>query len=331
VDSEIILLTRINELIAAGEALQTRCHAIPNSYQTPVITNPFLANAISEWTQRGRTILATDLNPSSLHRWDTPIYVSPDAAKNPSIAHYCTQLSVKLKTLREIAQEKMAVKTQSDKAETETQKDRHSTKTWSRGDKIALGIFVATLLGVVALLFVPEVRRFIGLEKDHPVIDHPIPAPQIKVEKRVVAQTASNISELRKQNQVTLIREAESDKTLSEIPAGAYGFAAGIDLTVHSLEDVRVGALQFPGDFEVEKLADSTALVVGYAGPETLDNVREGVASGQVITIYGVRWKEASNLVAIRAVQLKFTRVRHVDTQQSGKFYSVIALDCRAN
>ena len=48
-----------------------------------------------------------DLDPDSLQKWQGAIlYTSPEDAKNPSIATYCTELGVKLETLREIAKKK---------------------------------------------------------------------------------------------------------------------------------------------------------------------------------------------------------------------------------
>lgn len=105
--SDIALRTRISALIGEAVKLQEQCQSVPNAYKTPAGATPLLTKALFDWKQRVQDVLAMDLDPEPLQKWQGAIlYTSPEDAKNPSIATFCTELNVKLATLREIAKQK---------------------------------------------------------------------------------------------------------------------------------------------------------------------------------------------------------------------------------
>jgi hypothetical protein len=105
--SDVAMRVRISALIGEAVKLQEQCQGVPNPYKTPWQAQPILAQAIFGWKSRVQEVLSMDLDPDSLLKWQSAIlYTSPEDAKNPSIAAYCTELGVKLETLREIAKKK---------------------------------------------------------------------------------------------------------------------------------------------------------------------------------------------------------------------------------
>jgi hypothetical protein len=144
--------------------------------------------------------------------------------------------------------------------------------------------------------------------------------------------TANDIAELRRLDQVVRIREAESGKTLSEIPPGSFGFTLDMELAeresaLHS--DINVRSSELPSEFEIHKLRDGSAMLVVYVGPETLDRLREGTQPGAPISLYTSSWNEAPAVVAIPLSQIKCTRYRELTVQSFGKYKDVSVLDCQ--
>jgi hypothetical protein len=211
--------------------------------------------------------------------------------------------------------------------------------TWTRGEKItAWSVVVAVLTLIAAALVVPEFRRIIGLEKPigtGQTRSQPEPTTRASEpkahapDKPVVAESAKDVRELRQQNRVTRIEQVESGKTLEEIPVNSYGFANGLDFIFRRafIELRQLRASRLIRDFEVHKLADGSALIVGYVGKETLTRLREGLRQGESVTLYSDSWKEASNLVAIPLTRLLCTRSRVIDIEKG----TVGALDCQAD
>jgi len=76
--------------------------------------------------------------------------------------------------------------------------------------------------------------------------------------------------------------------------------------------------------FEVHKLADGSAMIVGYVGPETRDRLLEGLKTGETLTLYSRSCEAATNLVAVPAGKLKFKRDRSVTIAKK----RLSALDC---
>lgn len=208
---------------------------------------------------------------------------------------------------------------------------------WSRNERIGAAALIVAVITLVGSFVVPEVRRDLSLGKAP--IDQPPPPvsaeptnPKV-LEEPIVAQTAKDASELRQQNRVERLKDTESGKTISEIPPGSFGFAMGIEFVVRPVGEIELDPVGLRDEFEVQKLADRTTLLVGYVGPETLENLREGLVSGRSLTLYADAWKEASNLVAVPAGRLKFIRTRLVEIQEeNGKRLSFTnALDCQAH
>jgi hypothetical protein len=209
---------------------------------------------------------------------------------------------------------------------------------WTRGDKIAGWTLIIGVLALIgAVLVIPEVRRFLRLEQEPSVaIPTPTPAP---ANNKVFGVFAKNVEELRKSNNVTLMKEVESGRMLSEIPAGSFGFADDIEIR-RSLRDSRIEKLALaphaPDDrFELHKLLDGQIQLVGYVGPETLEHVRSGLSQGEAITFFSDPWTGAANIVAVPLARLSCSRGR---TLSSGAPKNprnrrlarlVTALDCK--
>lgn len=214
--------------------------------------------------------------------------------------------------------------------------DNSAPNKWSRDQKIGLGILIASVLAILISLMVPEVRQFVGLEKKPSVaVPTSAPAPTPAITK-VFGVFAKNVEELRKTNKVTRMKEAESDKTLSEIPAGSFGFASGYFIS-DALKDSRINAVELQphaplNHFEIDKLSDGQLELVGYVGPETLENVRSGLSQGEAITFYSYSWPDAANVVAIPLTQFLCPRERSipVDDPTDPKHLEILgALDCK--
>lgn len=209
-------------------------------------------------------------------------------------------------------------------------------RTWKRAEKLtAAGVAVA-IVAIAVSLFVPEVRRSFGLgqefsnsatqNKQAPSIS------SIDTGPRITGASAHDVDELRTRNKVVRMKDTESDKPLSEVPAGSFGFALPSELMLHSPEQVRVEPRGYADNFELHKLADGHIELLGYVGPETLDHLRFGLHSGEEVTFYSDAWKDAPNLVAVPISQFKCNRDRTVELETSQKHPTLLdALDCKAD
>jgi len=211
----------------------------------------------------------------------------------------------------------------------------HETKRWSRADKLTAVGVVATILGLLIAVFFPEIRRFFHL--DRPSVSQSsspsnLSAPEQPVRKPLQIVTAKDGPELRQLNQVAPIREAESGKTLSEIPPGSFGFVQDEELVARELSlhpDIDVNSSELPNEFEIHKLRDGSALLAVYVGPETLDRLREGLQPNASISLYTTSWNEAPILVAVPLNQINCTRNRELSAEDGRKRKYVSVLDCR--
>jgi hypothetical protein len=205
---------------------------------------------------------------------------------------------------------------------------------WSRSDKIGAWSVAVTLLAIIVGLAIPEVRRFLGLERPVTVQNPPlsaVPAPATaEPAKLLVAQVAKDIRELRQQNHVFRLADSESDKDFAEIPVNSYGFVGSPELVYRSSSDkYSVDANADALDFEIQKLADGSGLLLGYVGPETFELLREGMRAKSNFTLYSGAWKDAPNLVAIPISGLKYSRSRILRVEGGQrKPIRVAALDC---
>jgi len=145
----------------------------------------------------------------------------------------------------------------------------------------------------------------------------------------LVAQVAKDAHALRQLNHVTRIADTESEKSLPEIPANSYGFTIGSWVADLGLDKLPI--LSKGGFFEIQKLADGTAMIVGYVGQESLDRLREGLAEGSTLIVYSDPWKDAPNIVAIPLDRLKCARSRTLYPENTQhKITEIEALDCDA-
>ena len=160
----------------------------------------------------------------------------------------------------------------------------HKKIPWNRADKMSVVMMVIGVLAIIVALTVPESRTFLGLEKaqraqqtESPSISAP---PGRDSSRLLPARFAKNIRELREENHLARLADSESEKFFPEIPSNSYGFVNGLSLVSSTLNELRIETNRTLHTFEIQKLADGNALVVGYVGPETFDRLREGLLAG---------------------------------------------------
>jgi hypothetical protein len=204
---------------------------------------------------------------------------------------------------------------------------------WTRGDVFALLGLIIGLLTVVTPFFIPEIRVILRLDKSPTNLPF-VPSASIGLganpeTKPLVGQFAKTYQELRENNKVTRIAVSESEKSLAEIPRNSFGDAAPVWFVDFSSEKMRVVPRGVVSDFEVQKLADGSVMVVGYVGLETAEGLREGLHTGEALTLYSISLKDYSTLVAVPLDRLKCTRDReNILGRVHGLYNAVDMLDC---
>ena len=203
-----------------------------------------------------------------------------------------------------------------------------SWKSWSLTDKLtAIGVIIA-FITIIVTIYLPELRIRLGLDKPKqesvstpaPPQSQPEPKPVQGLDaKRLVADTAPNIQEMRRRDHVSLISEIESEKTTAEVPPDSFGFTAPPDM----LYDRPKTLYRSYGSrgFEIHKLHDGSLIFLAYSGPETFERLREGVRKGEDVTLYSNPWRGATKLVALPLDRFKCGRDRLI--------HMVAALDCK--
>lgn len=192
---------------------------------------------------------------------------------------------------------------------------------WNRGEKLAATAVLVAVVGLpAAYLVVPEVRTILHLDRDVPTAGSP-------------AIFANTLDEMRRRDRVERMKETESEKPISEIPVGSFGFADLVRLEHSYLEVIRLNPHAPEGRFELHKLGNGQIKLVAYVGPETVDRLRSGLSKGETVTLCSDSWTEASNLVAIPIESLDCPRSRtlSLDAPKSKYGRLITALDCRAN
>jgi hypothetical protein len=132
------------------------------------------------------------------------------------------------------------------------------------------------------------------------------------------------------------MQETESGESLSEVPAGSFGFTPSEFLAYPfaytPLEKVPIDAHgHYYGALETHKVADGHSEVLVFVGPETLERIRHGLHEGEKLTIYTDAWKEASNLVTIPIARIQCERNRTLSPDKGDPTYHLCALDCQVN
>ncbi len=209
--------------------------------------------------------------------------------------------------------------------------DHLRVSNWTRDQKIGVGILAFTALGVIVTLVVPELRKWTGL--DHPAAGtHPSsppvemkPGPTPSPIGPLVAEAGKTILDLRQRHNVSPLPQAESGKSFGEIPAHSYSFVDGLEVVLNRTPHY-VEASRFSRDFEVHKLGDSTAMILGFVGPESLVRLQEGVPQGADVALYSGSWNDAPNIVAIPLNEIKCDRSRIIDVTDR---LAVGVLDCK--
>jgi hypothetical protein len=205
---------------------------------------------------------------------------------------------------------------------------------WSRSDKIAACSVVVAALAIIVGVIVQYVRRPADSAAPTAMQGPPQSSPPQSrdpgSQKRLIAQVAKNVAEMRARNRVNPLAESESEKDFAEIPVNSYGFVEPPDLIYRpSAEKLSIDANAYDFAFEIHKLGDGSGLLLGYVGPETFGRLSEGILAGSNFVLYSEPWKDAPSLVAIPVSGLKYLRSRFL--RVGGDHRKVLALDCAAN
>jgi hypothetical protein len=213
---------------------------------------------------------------------------------------------------------------------------------WPGGERLVVaGIVVAVLVAISAYL-VHRVGQLLSLERRPPSAlqvhsvgpSEPLTQPSVPRQDTeqppMNGESAKSIEELRRKHHVDLIRETESGETLSEVPAGSYGFTfaefvGGFGGEDHP-ESLSLLRRSDSESVEIHKLVDGHSEFVVYVGPETLERVRHGLLKGEKLTFYTSAWKEAPNLVSIPVNRTHCERARRLESDRDNDLY---ALDCQ--
>ena len=159
-----------------------------------------------------------------------------------------------------------------------------------------------------------------------------VPPSTTVTDGKVTGMTAASVEELRKRNGVVGIEDAKSGKMLAELPAGVGGFTNDYDIVFSDSPDkIKLSPHGYLHNFELQKLPDGTMLVVAFVGQETREHVRSGLSLDDKLTLYSNSWKEAQNVVALPATEIKCERARWLDVErpQGSKRGNIAALDCK--
>jgi hypothetical protein len=202
--------------------------------------------------------------------------------------------------------------------------------------KLALAAVIVAIGAAALAICVPEVRRFLRLEKREtappstgkiisPTI-LPTVSPTISPGKPLssTTQKLQPLEILRKQHEVEPLRPSENEISLDEAPNGSYGF-----IYAHRLEGRTVGlpvpvhlSAESHHKVEIHKLRDGSMALLFYVGNESLTRIRGQLRKGEKMTFFSSAWDEAKNLISIPLQGIKVFRTRNISGQNT------VAVDC---
>lgn len=186
---------------------------------------------------------------------------------------------------------------------------------WNRVERISLvGIIVGLLAAVAAWLVVPEIRTIIGRAnetKSGPIAPGLSPhntttAPWISPTKPIVTLSEPGTEEelranIRLSHQVRRLDVIENELRFSNAPRGVYGFVSQTNLIL--IETIGITLRRegdFSNSFEIHKLSDGTAELIGFLAQDTASRLsRDNRSPGLQITLYSSKWEGAPSIVSI--------------------------------
>jgi hypothetical protein len=201
--------------------------------------------------------------------------------------------------------------------------------------KLALAAVIVAIGAAALAICVPEVRRFLRLEKREkvppstgkiisPTIS-PSVSPTISPGKPLssATQKLQPLEILRKQHEVEPLRPSENEISLDEVPNGSYAFAYAHRLEGRTI-DLRVQVHLSADSYKVEihKLPDGSMALLFYVGNESLTRIRGQLSKGEKMTFFSSSWDEAKNLVSIPLQGIKVFRTRTMSRENT------VAIDC---
>jgi hypothetical protein len=207
-----------------------------------------------------------------------------------------------------------------------------NVRSWTRDQMIAAALLVVAVVTLIGLFVVPEVRQHFGLEKQPQLTKVPDAPPKHTqpepTQNKLVAEVGKSVSDLRQRHGVNSLPKAESGKNLEEIPANSYSFVSASRVVSRDRPLANVRATGLAADFEVHKLGDGTAIILGFVGPESLLRLREGLSPNADLTLYSDPWTSASEIVAVPLEGIKCDRDRDIFLDRG---QMVTALDCKVS
>jgi hypothetical protein len=125
------------------------------------------------------------------------------------------------------------------------------------------------------------------------------PAKDSEEEKkrRTRSETDKAIEHLRTEHGVRPLTDLEEDLPVSKLPDGVYGFCWP-DYLPEADQSRLTNQPTTNFDFEVHKLRNGSAFVVGFVGQQTALQLETGTISGKIV-LFRAPWDEASSLVSI--------------------------------
>jgi hypothetical protein len=218
---------------------------------------------------------------------------------------------------------------------------------WGIGHTLALAGVIVAIISIVTAVLHPELREKLGLP-EQPRINGSFQSPEIPPQATPTPEPQptpfqiflpKSISSLRNANHVELIPEMESGETLAQIPQGSFGYmlAASIVRRNRAIRDrrghqstapIRVDRVKNPDNFEIHKLDDHNVIIVGYVGLETFERARNGLETGDKLSLYTTPRKIAPSLIGIMLSHLRCTDARGIVASPDPKIRHYYVVDC---
>jgi hypothetical protein len=183
---------------------------------------------------------------------------------------------------------------------------------------------------------VPEFRRFFRLDKAEAqpaqsTIEHKPEITPPREVKKIFGVLLASREAGRKAHQVVSLPEVASDKTLAEMPDHTFGFLDSSDLRPSKFESMMERRISNEGldhYFELHKVSSQEFYLIASVGTETQERLREGLVSGDKLTIYTLPWDEAPKLVSLKLDDLNCPRIRQISLTRKDRISFVHAADC---
>jgi len=141
----------------------------------------------------------------------------------------------------------------------------------------------------------------------HPAAEHEA-TPQQRLDSRALAseagvpswkRTASEaLQRIRDQDNVKLMDALDNELEFSRVPRGVFGFVSGYGL--EHLKSAPIRHDKTPWYFEIHKMLDGDAILVGFVSSDTAQHVsRDDTPTDFLFTIYSDPWPDSAVPIAL--------------------------------